>query len=430
MSDVILQIGNQVSKKKTLCSDGSHSQVTSGTESRMDPPYGGSNQKMLQSSAINSSSASFSDRPLVGSQERGTLSVMTPANLGEDISNCEPSVGGLSEKMRTRHNERGVAKADKSMRSPIKASANKRRFGCREKKVILDAGESIENMYSKGSKLHQQVSGKPSAVHSILNSQKYDPKNKNLKETSCRELSRPCKKRKTSSEGTAVIHYPCTQDFDEMVAHDYMKLLDLDNAADEDSYQRAIAMPLSPMLPMVEILEADNSEILVCRSFQEGLPNVRDNPTSVSSFHVIETEKNHTNLSSEGLVPKMLQTEEGPMDFSKKLDSLSIRDTQLHQIHASGGKLGMPDLSGSRSEEISLLCENVIESPDGELLHYFVVASDNKDSSSILRILKTIGSCMPHRSFIHSAEQFLRTILHTLLKEEALSIKYVSWLDN
>lgn len=449
-----MQIGNQVSKRKTLYSNGCHSQLTSGTDSRMDPPYGGSNQKMLQSSAINSSSASFSDRTLVGSQERGTLSVMTPANLGEDISNCEPSISKLSEKKRTRYNEQDEAKADNNMRSPNKDSANKRSIGCREKKRILDARESIENMYSKGPKLN-----------GILNSQKDDPKDGNLKETSCGEVSRHCKKRKTSSVGTVFIHRlqnslepeiifdsntngpndcipasspgsdhmnlhghfkdgmntitrhdHCNQDFDEMVAYDYMKLLELDNAADEDSYRRAIAMPLSPTLPVVEFLEADNSEMLVCRNFQEGLSNVRDNPTSVSGFHVIDSEKNHTNLSSKGLVPSLLQTEEGPINFSIDLG-----------IHTSGGKVGKSDLSCSGNKEIS---ENVIESPDSGLLNYFVVASDNKDSSSILRILQTIGSCMPHRSFIHSAETFLRSILHTLLKAEALSTKYVNWLHN
>ncbi|KAL8477478.1 hypothetical protein ACS0TY_029682 [Phlomoides rotata] len=366
-----------------------------------------------------------------------------------------------------------VARADKSMRSPIKDGANKRRVSCREMEEILDAGESLENMYSMGPKLHQWVSEKPFEVHGILNSQKDNPKDKNLKETSCGELSRPCKKRKTSSEGTLLIHrlqnyelesmldsntngpnecmpasltgpdmklhghfkdgmnnnitghYHCTQDFDEMVASDYMKLLDLDSAADEDFSCRAIAMPLSPTIPVVEFLEADNSEMLVCRSFQEGLSNVQDNPTSVSRFHVIESEKNHTDLSSKVLVHSLLQTEEGPMDSSKFLDPMSRGDTHLYQIHASGGILGMSDLSGSGNEEISLLRENVIEPSDGGLLNYLVVAPDkNKnDSSSILRILQTISSCMPHSSFIHSAEPFLRTILHTLLEAEALSIK-------
>ncbi|KAL8480179.1 hypothetical protein ACS0TY_026919 [Phlomoides rotata] len=166
--DQLEKMGDQVSNRKTLCSDGCHSQLTSGTDSRMDPPFGGSNQKMLQSSAIDSTSASFYDLPLVGSQERGTLSV--GVNLREYISSCEPSAVMLSEKMRTR------------------------------------GFESLEKMYSKGPKLHQCLSEKPSTVHGILNSQKDNPKDENLKETSCRELSRPCKKRKTSSEGTVVIH--------------------------------------------------------------------------------------------------------------------------------------------------------------------------------------------------------------------------------
>lgn len=433
---------------------------------------------MLQSSAINSSSASFSDRPLVGSQERGTFSVMTSANLGEDISNLEPTMEKLSEKMRIRYDEHDVTKADNSMRSPIKGRANNRRVDYRERKRIIDAVESIENLYSKGEKLHQRVSEKLSLLHGILNGQKDEPEEENLKETSCRELARPFKKRKTSSDGTVVVNRlqdsgepksmldsdidhsdacmpassprfdamkldcpikdvtndifgrnQCTpQDFDEMVTYDYMKLLDLDNAADENSYRKAIAMPLSPTLPEVEFngdekLEVDNPEMLVFKSFQEGLSNVGDNPESISSLHTIEMEKNPTNLVANGLPPSQLQTEEDSADLSKSMDSLSASDTHFHQIHVSGGKLGMSDLSGSGNEEISILCENGTGSSRGGCLKYFVVSSDNKDNSSILRILQTIGSCMPLCSFIHSAEIFLRSILRTLLKAEDLSIK-------
>ncbi|KAL8460842.1 hypothetical protein ACS0TY_032374 [Phlomoides rotata] len=292
------------------------------TDSRMDPPYGGSYQKIIQSSATTSSPAYFADRPLVGSLERGTLSVMTPANLGEGLSNCEPSIGRSSEKMRTRYNEPGVSES--------------------------------------------------------------------LKESSCRELFRPCKKRKTSSDGTVAIHslqnyvepenmlnsntnspndcmlasspepdlmklhghfkdgmnnitghYYFTRDFDKIVDDDHMKLLDLDNAVDEDSYRRAIAMPLSPTLPEVELLEAGNSEM--------PLFNIHDNSTSVSRFHIIEWEKKQTNL---------LRT----IDFSKKLDSLSRRDRistrSMLQLSARAAKLGDPDLfCNSNTSIFQLSCQ-------------------------------------------------------------------------
>ncbi|KAI3456060.1 hypothetical protein Pfo_012723 [Paulownia fortunei] len=440
------KIGNRTSTRETLCSDGYHRQLISGIDSRLDPPYRGSKQKMFQSSAINSSSASFSDRPLVGSQERGTSSVTTSDKLGEDISNLKPTISRLSDKMRIRYNERAVAKADNSLRSPIKDNANERKGGFRERKRILDAVESIENSYAKGEKLHQQVSEKLSLLHGILNGQKDEPEEENLKENYSGKLVRPFKRRKTSCDRTIVIHRlqdsgepksildsdidhsgacmrasppgfdvmkfdwrfkdgtnnisgsnQCIpQDFDEMVTYDYMKLLDLDNAADENSYRRAIAMPLSPMLPEVEFhgdekLEVDNSEMLVYKSPQEGFSN--------------------------------LQTKEDSVDFLKNTNSVSASDTHFHQIHVSVGKLGISDLSGSGNEETSILCERGIASTHGSLLKYFVVSSDNKDNCSILRILQTIGSCMPLCSFLHSAEIFLRSILNTLLKAEDLSMK-------
>ncbi|KAL0352897.1 UNVERIFIED_CONTAM: DNA-binding protein DDB [Sesamum angustifolium] len=199
--------GNQTSTRETLCSNGFRRQLISGIDSRLDPPCRGSNQKMLQSSAINSSSASYSDRPLVGSQERETFSVTTSAKLGEDISNLKPTISRLSDKKRIRYNEHAVALAENCMRSPINENANDRRIGYGGKKRILDAVESIENLYSKGEKLHRRVSKKLSLLHSVLDDQKDEPEAGNVQKNSSGKLVRPLKRRKTSCEGTIVVHH-------------------------------------------------------------------------------------------------------------------------------------------------------------------------------------------------------------------------------
>ncbi|KAH6773561.1 hypothetical protein C2S51_011965 [Perilla frutescens var. frutescens] len=467
--DQLEKNGGQTSKREILGSDGHHRRLMSGTDSRMDPPYRGSNQKMLQSSAINSSSASFSDRPLVGSQERGSLSIMTSANLGEDISNFKPK---LSDKMRTRYYKHDVAKADNKPRSSIEDSSSKRRVASCEKKRIFDVVESMKDLYAKDENLHEQMFEKLSLLHDILDGQMDEPGEESLKVTSCGELFRPLKKRKISSEGTVIIHrlqdseeskgvpdsdinnsdacmpasspgsdairsdcgfedgtnnifghnLGTSRHFDQIASDDYMKLLEMDNAADEDTYCRAIARPLSPMLPEVEFhrnerLEVGSSEILVHKSTQDGLSTVRDNPV------IFEMEKSPTNVVSNGSVSSQLQIEHNSFDFSKDMASPAASDTHCQEIHVSSGKLEMPYFSVSGKDGTAESCENGIASSHGGMLKCFVIFSDNKDNSSILRILQSICSFMPQCSLGHSVEIFVRNIIYTLSKAEDLSTR-------
>ncbi|XP_042006808.1 uncharacterized protein LOC121755558 [Salvia splendens] len=453
--DQLKKIGSETTKREVLGSDGSRRRVMSGIDSRMDPPYRGSNQKMLQSSAIYSSSASFSDRPLVGSQERDTFSIMTSANLGEDISNFKPKIPNKMQ------NDQNVAKADNRTSSPIKDSSSKRRLGLRQKKRNLGAVESIENLNAKGEKLHQHVSEKLAILHDTLNGQVDDSQEDSLKGTTCTGLFRPLKKRKSSSEGTVIANHfqnsgeskgtvsfdinnsdPCvpasspgsdavrsdlgdedgthnilehnmstSPDFDQMVTGDHMKLLDMDNAADEDSYHRAIARPLSPTLAEVEVV---SSEMLACRSSQLGL-------STVSRYPVIEMEKNLTNVAPNGSDPLLLQMEHNSDTFSEDMTPPAASDTQ--EIHVTSGKVGTGHISGSGNEGTIETYEKGSASCCGETLKCFIVFSDNKDNLSILRILQTISSFMPQCSFDHSVETFVQNVIHTISKPKDLSTR-------
>ncbi|XP_047948098.1 uncharacterized protein LOC125194101 isoform X2 [Salvia hispanica] len=455
--DQLKKIGSETTKREVLGSDGSRRRVMSGIDSRMDPPYRGSNQKMLQSSAIYSSSASFSDRPLVGSQERDTFSIMTSANLGEDISNFKPKI---PNKMQSDQN---VAKADNRTSSPIKDSSSKRRLGLRQKKRNLGAVESIENLHGKGEKLHQHVSENLAILHDTLNGQVDDSQEESLKGTTYTEFFRPLKKRKPSSEGTVIVDHlqnsgeskgtdssdinnsdPCvpasspgsdavrsdlcgedgtnnilehnmstSPDFDQIVTGDHMKLLDMDNAADEDSYHRAIARPLSPTLAEVEVV---SSEMLACRSSQLGL-------STVSRYPVIEMEKNLTNVAPNGSDPLLLQMEHNSDTLSENTTPSAASDTHCQEIHVTSGMLGTGCLSCPGNEGTIETCEKGSASSCGEALKCFIVLSDNKDNLSILRILQTISSFMPQYSFDHSVETFVQNVIHTISKAKDLSTR-------
>ncbi|KAL3833601.1 hypothetical protein ACJIZ3_008337 [Penstemon smallii] len=440
--------------------DGDHRQQTSGIGSRLDPPCRGSELKILRSSAINSSSASFSDQPLVGSQERGTSSDMTSAKQGEDNTNLGPTKLRLSDMRKMRYNENAVDKAENSIRSS--SSGKKTTVGCRDKRRVLDAVESVESFYSKGQKLHQRVSGKLSQLHGLLNGQKDKPAKENLQKNSGDEHVRPFKRRKTSCDGTIVIHplhesgepksmvdaniddsdacmrvsppgfdvvtsdQPLKDRMDNTLMHDYMKLLDLDNSADEESYRRAIATPLSPMLPEIEFhgdeaLEVDNPDMLVDKSFQEGLSFVKDNVFPISSFDIFDMEKNPTNVVPSVVVSSKM-TEEDTDDFSKNTDCMQAGDAQLQQIQVPDEQFESSVISGSEHKETEILSEKRLASTCG-LLKYFVISFDNKDDNSILRVLQTISGCMLQCSLLQSADVFLRNLLLTLSKAEDLSAK-------
>ncbi|GMP49574.1 hypothetical protein CsSME_00016511 [Camellia sinensis var. sinensis] len=101
-------------------SGGNCTKCISHIDSKLEPLIRGSNRKMLQSSVINSSTASFSDRQLTCSQEKGVFSVTTSAKLAEEKSNSQPNVSSLSgEVTKTRYNENLAVVAENSVRSPI-----------------------------------------------------------------------------------------------------------------------------------------------------------------------------------------------------------------------------------------------------------------------------------------------------------------------
>ncbi|KAL3637053.1 hypothetical protein CASFOL_019352 [Castilleja foliolosa] len=378
------KIGNQTTTNVTLSSDEYHGLLVSGIDSGLDP----SNQKMLQSCALNSSSASFSDRTLLGSQERRTSSVTTSDKLGEDVSNLKPTtISRLSDKT--------VGKSD-NMRSRVE-----KRVGYSGKKRTLDAVEPNENPYPV------RVLEKLSLLNGVMNEQ--NDEHRDMKEKSCRKLVLPPKRRKTSSEGMIGIDHSVarvvasslgdvdimksgsrlkngTDDkFDEMVAKDCMKLLDLDADSDESSYRRAIANPLSPLrLPELEIRgdDVDNPEMLAHKSSEEGPSNV------------------------------------------KSAGSILASDALFNQIHVTGGNLGILNQHDSGNKETNTaMCERGHTSTNGSHQKYFIVPSDHKDDSSILRILQTMDSCTPLCSFLQSTEIFIRRVVHSLSKAKDLSMK-------
>ncbi|KAJ4832993.1 hypothetical protein Tsubulata_005283 [Turnera subulata] len=294
-------------------SGGHYPESVSGIDSELGSLLGGSNQKMLHSSAINSSSASFSDGQLVGSQGRGAF-VTTSENLAEENLNAQPTLpsicGEVTEMPQTENQD---VVAENNVKDPVKVDVTGMVNGNSGKRRMLNEIEDIESFGLEGKKLHlQKMEDKLSvcvinrqvdmlldeqkcvgsniqgAMHSI--SERFHKKRKvNCEENVMRqqltdsdELAKlenienafptgmnasnslspysDCLLPESPLEGTEVSLCSGLDDmtcFEEVANGDYMKLLELDDAADEELYRRALAMPMSPDLPEIESATAE-----------------------------------------------------------------------------------------------------------------------------------------------------------------------------
>ncbi|KZV47462.1 hypothetical protein F511_23042 [Dorcoceras hygrometricum] len=438
--------GNDTLSMKKRYTDGFLKQLVSGIDSRLEPLYGDSYQKMSKSSALNSSTASFTYLPLMGSQERGDFSVTTSAKPGEDVSNLKSPSLKLSCDGIVRYRENVTKNAEKGRKGPIKGNADNSRISHCDKRKILGAVDSMDKLYSKGQKLHEQMAKQLSVFHDILNDHKDDSAKQYLPENFCTKQARPTKRRKTSCEETKISHsfhndngrkgmldsdinnshigrkasspglgvrkcIQCVKDgvgsylestkcdhreFDEITSRDYMKLLELDNSADERSYCTAIAMPISPSLPEITFLGGEATDT------DDNIP-VKDNLLPTSGFNTFAMEKN--------------------CNHPENLDVDHESGACYYHNQARGEKFGMPNLNGSESEKTHLSCESSITSITGAIPNYFVFSLENKDNGSISRILQAIIRCKPQCTPIHSADVFLQRILLSLEKAEDLSSK-------
>ncbi|OMO83102.1 hypothetical protein CCACVL1_11556, partial [Corchorus capsularis] len=425
-----------------------------GINSELESLHGGSDPKILQSSAINSSTASFSDRQLVGSQERGAFSVTTSAKLGEE--NVQPTIVSMSDEVtRNRCNENLAVVAENSVRSPLPVDHLGRFNGrVKKRKRVLDAVESIELLCIESQKLHLQLEDKLSVLHGMVKGQT-DKSTKEAKLVRSNLLDdmpyavhdRSCKKRKIFNEETGAIQQsredlrmeqmqhcpqpleeanefrpacqpanhlmdsvnifgetPCDPDkidpkimdgFEEIVKGNYMKLLDLDDAAEEERYRIAAEMPVSPTLPEIEFPGTETYEVDQLRTIQYdncGRSHEVENVASSTSFDVINVEKNPDKLhcNREGTSPRSL----------------------LRENEGSPGSL---DILRSNENGFSSSIESIPE--------YCVVHSSIKDHGSVSKIFNATRSCMSQCSLSAQTQFVVHRILHALKLEEKLSAK-------
>ncbi|XP_022716521.1 uncharacterized protein LOC111275409 isoform X2 [Durio zibethinus] len=442
---------------------GSCTESITGINSKLESLLEGSNRKMLQSSAINSSMASFSDRQLVGSQERGTLSVTTSAKLGEENLNLQPTISSMfGEVTKNRCNENLAVVAENSVRCPL-GRINGR---IRNRKMLLDAVESIQLLCCESKKLNQQLEDKLSVLHCMVKGHMDKPREgsklvrPNLHDIAYAVHDGSHKRRKKSHEGTVVMEQSCdglqmkqmqscpehlsnpdTIDpkimvgFEEVVNKNYMKLLDLDDAAEEECYRMAAEMPVSPTLPEIEVPGIETFEVDQFRPIQdencERFSHKSENIASSDSFDVMNVENgsNRMQCNRVDTSPKLLQHQNecslGSFDILRSNEkgfcsTMPAGKACLSHYQNSGMEMDMSVVPSSLDGVADIPFENEIRSTIESIPKYCVMFSNIKDGSSVSRIFCATKTCMAQCSLPSQAQFVVHRILHALKLEEKL----------
>ncbi|POO01045.1 hypothetical protein TorRG33x02_032280 [Trema orientale] len=463
-----------------------------GIDSKLES-LGGSTRKMLKSSAINSNTTSFSDGQLVGSQDKSAFSVTTSTKLVEE--HAQPILSDLSEVTKIKSSENLAVVAENNVRNPVNnenvggVPVHRRK---RKRKRILETVETIENLYFEEKKLHLQLEEKLSVLHGMLNKQVDNPFRKgqsppSFAGNSFAKHDRHNKKRKTSFQKKVVLQHACDSaerkkrdvvetevrgnanfckngsltgidrmesfgakvegisgsvksdfeavaGFEELANGDYMNLLNLDNAADEECYRLAMEMPLSPILHEIEMqfsdaLNVDNSIPLANETFCEGFSSKEKEMLPSHGVDTINLANGFSKSKSDG---SATSTNSVMHNGENHVDALGML---RNDWHASKVEKASNCLSSDFLLEVEMTTPTILQDEKskfrfgGELgfssknILERCILSNIEDGSSISRIQYAIRTCMGQCSLATQTGWMMREILLAVKMEEKLLAK-------
>ncbi|KAB2060300.1 hypothetical protein ES319_A10G007700v1 [Gossypium barbadense] len=406
--------------------------------------------------------AYFSDRQLVGSQERGAHSVTTSAKLGEENLNLQPTISSMSgEVTENTCSENPAVVAENSVKCPL-GSLGRVKGRVRKRKLILDTVECIETLCCESKKLHLQLEDKLSVLHGMVQMDKPTEEAKslrcNLQDIAYSVHDRSRKRRKASHEVTLAMEQYCdgqqikqmqgcsehlcnpdTIDpktmvgFEEIVYKNYMKLLDLDDAAEEECYRMAVERPVSPTLPEMEFPGIKSFEVNEFRPVQdencERFSLQNENPASSDKFDVMNVNSSIQLQCSRVDTSPKLQHENGcsfgSFDFLKRNEkgfcsTLLAERAFLSNSQDSGVDMEMSVAPSSGDGVVNIPSESEIRSTIESTPKYCVMFSDIKEDSSLSRIFRATKTCMVQCSLPAQKEFVVHRISHALKLEEEL----------
>lgn len=437
---------------------GTCTESTSGTASKMEPLLGGSNRKNVDSSALVSSMASFSDRQLVGSQGNCGFFNTKPADSAKENSNLQLPISRLSsEANRTSYD---AVVADNNVKSPLRVRSKD--GNTRKRKRLVNAIESIEHLYAEGKTWHAKIAKNMSALHGILGHM-----DKPLKEGTHSDYDQHHRKRKTCFEEVPMITsgksieqkeeprikpvgdedvdfiafennaveatHTRTRDLDEFDGNDvetfkrlfdgdYMKLLNLDSVVEEERYRAAVERPLSPTLPNIEFEsnqsdDLDHSRPSEVNCSSGGLPSVSTCmiPCCSSGGRSKEASYNMSTLKTYGDSSEIFRNGE-----AGKKTTIHVTSACISQDQDSDAVMGILD-SGHKGTKSS--CGNESGSAYDDSSQYLVVFPEIRDISSLSKIFHTTRTFTSQFCAISQSDYVVKNVVSALSADEILSSK-------
>ncbi|XP_077253408.1 uncharacterized protein LOC143892572 [Tasmannia lanceolata] len=366
------------------------------------------------------------------------------------------------------------------------AENNDREGKFEKKRKIQDVLKSVAYLYSEDRKLNLKIEEELYSLHDILgltstmpasicyesdgNSRhlrnETDPVSKPLDDLAGQHF-RPTKKRKMAQKHclgsepcgrdakenlTDNVAIECTQGghfhtekveavridqstaFFEMLSGDYMKLLELDNPADEEKFRLAMEMPLSPLHDIIftelKVSEDDDSSHLIQGGLYKSLTIEEKSLVPSHTFDVIDMEidSNRSKIkisdTSQGLLshnvkgPAQLHGE--PVNNDEQL--IPIGQNAYYQVPESDAEMGiakqMPISSSTEVQKV--VCTGIAGLTLTSIPTYFVVFSNSKDAGCISRVFCARENCISRSCIFSQTDWVVKEVLLTLALEQDL----------
>ncbi|TMW97644.1 hypothetical protein EJD97_005199, partial [Solanum chilense] len=209
-------------------------------------------------------------------------------------------------------------------------------------------------------------------------------------------------------------------DIDELVGGEYIKLLNLDNDTDEESYRLAIEMPLSPTLPEIQC-HSSVALVPINTPLYEGFLNARETVASSGNFDVINVEINSNKVKHPIIDPpkKSLPEKKDHVDSSKRLNVDTACKLSCSSDPVTLEALCRSDLAAPATEGLQISSERRAVSLQDGFAKYCVIFSNNNDAKTISSVYHATSRCLAQCSV--SSDTSLRSILVTLLNLQEIS---------
>ncbi|KAK7300211.1 hypothetical protein RJT34_11050 [Clitoria ternatea] len=404
---------------------GNYSECITGIDSKLEPLVRVSNRTKLLSSAVNSSTESYSDGQLMGSQE-ATRPVTASANLTREIFNARRSMCNASDKTATIHHSKRKRMHD-SVEYIANLSSEKlsdlhgllyRKFG-----TCLGGRETLPNLNNlqekndlprkKRKKSHREKAPMIPWINrdekrSIEEANTEDPGDPHV----CRHTTHPalCTLETTQACGEKICDAANNFDlvsFATLADGSYMKLLELENATKEECYRRAMDSPLSP-LPEIELRETFDADNLMNpfleEALQETMLSLKTDLFPSPHFDVINVE---------------IKSNEEKFDGSGATCNSQNKSAQVGKSKV----VKSPHMQTPEKLRAAFSAEDGIGSLHSHLPEFCVVFSNIKDNSIISRILVATKNCIARCNLATQTGWAVIDILTALKVEDKLSQK-------